>query len=60
MYIADKNITKSPLDIETGLSSEKVSESEIDDEFLNKNEELTSTEPEYDVEDDSDTPGESD
>ncbi len=50
MYIADKNITKSPLDIETELSSERVSESEIDDESLNNDEELqSSTEPEYDV-----------
>ncbi len=51
MYILDKNITKSPLDIETGLSSERVSESEIDDESLNNDEELQpSVEPEYETE----------
>ncbi len=48
MYIADKNISKSPLDIETELSSESVSESEIDDESLNRDEEAYN-EPEYDI-----------
>ena len=51
-YLVEKNLTKSPLDIETELSSESDSEPEIEDEFLNKNEELSSTVPEYDVEDD--------
>jgi len=46
LYIVDKNISKSPLDIETELSSGMVSESEIDDESFNKDEEPV---PEYDV-----------
>ncbi len=50
MYIADKNITKSPLDIETELSSGTVSDSEIDDESLNIDDE-PSTVPEYETED---------
>ncbi len=50
-YIVEKNITKSPLDSETELSSEDDSDPEIEDEFLNKNEEETTNEPEYEVED---------
>ncbi len=51
MYILDKNITKSPLDIETELSSGMESEPEIDDESLNNDEELqASVVPEYEVE----------
>ncbi len=49
MYIADKNLSKSTLDIETGLSSEGVSEPEIDAESLNNDEELDSIEPEFDT-----------
>ncbi len=47
-YIVEKNITKSTLDIETELSSDNDSDTEIEDEFLNKDEENV---PEYDVED---------
>jgi len=55
MYILDKNITKSPLDIETELSSGMDSEPEIDDESLNNDEELEpSVVPEYETEEDSD------
>ncbi len=43
MLMADKYITKSPLDIETELSSEDVSDSEIENDE-------TYNEPEYDVE----------
>ncbi len=50
-YIVEQFITKSPLDSETELSSEYDSDTEIEDEFLNKNEEL-SNQPEYDVVDD--------
>jgi len=50
-YIVEKNITKSPLDIETELSSGDDSELEIDDESLNKDEEAYN-EPEYEVVDD--------
>ncbi len=49
-YIVEKNITKSPLDSETELSSEYDSDTEIDDESLNRDEE---NEPEYDTVDDS-------
>jgi len=49
-YIVEKNITKSPLDIETELSSGDDSELEIDNESLNKDEEAYN-EPEYDVDD---------
>ncbi len=49
LYIIDKNISKSTLDIETELSSGYVSEPEIDDESLNNDDELGRT-PEYDVE----------
>ena len=52
MYIVDKYISKSPLDIETELSSGIVSEPEIDVESLNVNDEFKN-EPEYDVIDDS-------
>jgi len=45
-YIVEKNITKSPLDSETELSSEYDSDTEIDDESFNKDEENV---PEYDV-----------
>ncbi len=51
-YIVEKNITKSPLDIETELSSGDDSELEIDNESLNRDEEAYN-EPEYDVEYDS-------
>jgi len=51
-YIVEKNITKSPLDIETELSSGDDSELEIEDESLNKDEEAYN-EPEYDTVDDS-------
>ncbi len=45
-YLVEKNITKSPLDSETELSSEYDSDTEIEDESLNKDEE---PEPEYDT-----------
>ncbi len=56
MYIADKYLPKSTLDIETELSSGIVSEPEIDDESLNRDEEVIN-EPEYDVVD-ADSPTE--
>ncbi len=46
-YLVEKNITKSPLDSETELSSEYDSDTEIEDESLNKDEENI---PEYDTE----------
>ncbi len=46
MYIADKLLSKSTLDIETELSSGTDSEPEIDDESLNNDEERV---PEYDT-----------
>ncbi len=46
LLLTDSNITKSPLDIETELSSEDVSDSEIEDESFNKDEEGV---PEYDT-----------
>ncbi len=49
-YLVEKNITKSPLDSETELSSEYDSDTEIDNESLNRDEEGI---PEYDVEDES-------
>ncbi len=49
-YLVEKYITKSPLDSETELSSEDDSDSEIENEFFNKNEE---NEPEYDTVDES-------
>ncbi len=50
-YIVEKNITKSPLDIETELIQVDGSDSEIDDESLNNDEELQpSVVPEYEVE----------
>ncbi len=53
-YIVEKNITKSPLDSETELSSDYDSDTEIEDESLNKDEEELVNTPEYDVlEDDS-------
>ncbi len=51
-YIVEKNITKSTLDSETELSSEYESDTEIDDEFLNKNDEEVNNEPEYETLDD--------
>ncbi len=48
MLLVDKYITKSPLDIETELSSEDDSDSEIENESLNRDEEPV---PEYEVED---------
>ncbi len=59
MYILDKNITKSPLDIETELSSGRDSEPEIDHESLNNDEENPRV-PEYDVEDEEEQDMESD
>ncbi len=53
-YIVEKNITKSPLDIETELSSDSDSEPEIDDESLNRDEEAYN-EPEYELADDSES-----
>ena len=62
-YIVEKNITKSALDIETELSSGLESEPEIDDESLNRDEEIeydesdpevVKNEPEYEVEEDED------
>ena len=50
-YIVEKNITKSPLDSETELSSEYDSDTEIEDESLNRDEEGV---PEYDTVEDSD------
>ncbi len=47
-YLVEKNITKSPLDSETELSSEYDSDTEIEDENFNKDDEGV---PEYDVED---------
>ncbi len=53
-YIVEKNITKSSLDSETELSSDYDSDTEIEDESLNKDEEELVNTPEYDVlEDDS-------
>ena len=51
-YLVEKNITKSALDMETELSSGMESDSEIDDDSLNINEEECRT-PEYDVEEDA-------
>ncbi len=48
-YIVEKYITKSTLDNVTELSSESDIEPEIDDESFNKDEELGSIEPEYDI-----------
>ncbi len=48
-YIVEKYITKSTLDNVTELSSESDIEPEIDDESFNKDEELGSVEPEYDI-----------
>ncbi len=47
-YIVEQLITKSTLDIETELNQVDVSELEIDNESLNRDEERT---PEYEVED---------
>ncbi len=55
-YIVEKNITKSPLDIETELNQVDDSELEIEDEELN-DEGLVNI-PEYDVEDDEVCSGE--
>jgi len=52
-YIVEQYITKSPLDIETELSSGYDSEPEIDDESLNNDEENPRV-PEFDVVDDED------
>jgi len=50
-YIVEKNITKSPLDIETELNQVDDSELEIDNESLNRDEELEpSVVPEYETE----------
>ncbi len=51
LYLTEQYITKSPLDLETELSSEGDSDSEIELESLNKDEE-TYNEPEYDLSDD--------
>ncbi len=51
-YIVEQFITKSPLDSETELSSEYDSDTEIEDESLNRDEENGSIEPEYDTVDD--------
>ena len=51
MYIMDKILSKSPLDMVTELSSDRDSEPEIDDESLNNDEEERT--PEYDVEEDA-------
>ncbi len=51
-YLVEQFITKSPEDMETVLSSEIDSELEIEDESLNRDEEVYN-EPEYDVIDDS-------
>ncbi len=52
-YIVEQYITKSPLDMGTVEGSEEDSESEIDDESLNNDEELQpSVVPEYEVEED--------
>ncbi len=49
-YLTEQIITKSTCDIVDELSSDKDSEPEIENEFLNKNDELVpSREPEYDV-----------
>ena len=48
-YIVEELITKSTLDIETGLSSEEESELEIEDESLNNDDENPRV-PEYDTE----------
>ncbi len=61
-YIVEELITKSPLDIETGLSSDEESELEIDDvsdeESLNYDEEPPEGVPEYDVIEESNEPDE--
>ena len=54
MYIADKLLSKSTLDIETELSSGTDSEPEIDDESLNNDEEPV---PEYEVEEEEPVDG---
>ncbi len=48
LLLTDSNITKSTLDMETESSSENDSDFEIEDESLNRDDEVT---PEYDVED---------
>ncbi len=48
-YIVEQYITKSPLDMETVENSVEESDSEIDDESLNRDEELGDIEPEYDT-----------
>jgi len=50
-YIVEQYITKSPLDMGTVESSDEDSEPEIDDESLNRDEEIEpSVVPEYEVE----------
>lgn len=49
--ICDKNISKSPLDMETELSSEDDSDSEIENEFSDENDN-TYNEPEFEVDED--------
>ncbi len=57
-YLVEQYITKSPLDIETELNQVEDSESEIEDESLNRDEEKYN-EPEYELADDlEDTEGE--
>ncbi len=51
--LCDRNITKSTVDLETVSLSENETDSEIESEFLNRNDE-PSEEPEYDVEDEDD------
>ncbi len=50
VLLVTSDITKSPLDMETELSSEDESDSEIESESLNRDDEVT---PEYDTVDDT-------
>ncbi len=49
LYITEQYITKSTVDTGTAIDSDEESDSESDDEFFNKNEEVGSIEPEYDT-----------
>ncbi len=50
-YIVEELITKSPVDMETVVNSDEESEPEIDNESLNRDEELEPSDvPEYEVE----------
>ncbi len=51
LYLTEQYLSKSPLDMGTGFSSDEESDAEIDTESLNKDEEAYN-EPEFDVVDD--------